>query len=378
MPSPITGTVEHTPIPAPSLPMIPIARPLIGEEEQEAVRQVLASGALVQGKRVAEFEARFAEAVGVRHGVAVSNGTLALWVALLAHGVGPGDEVVTSPFSFIASANAALYVGAKPVFVDIDPDTYTLDPDAVREAITPRTRAILPVHLYGGMADMDRLTAVADEHSLVVVEDACQAHGAALHGRRAGSFGTGAFSFYPTKNITTAEGGIVTTNDDRVAEQARLLRNHGQRERYLHETLGFNFRMTELQAAIGLVQLGYLEKWTERRIANASYLSGRLAGVRTPVVRPDSRHVFHQYTIRVAAERRAAFIQRLTSLGVGTAIHYPRPIHKQPVYEKMGFVDRLPVAEQAAQEVVSLPVHPAVSPSDLERITGAVHAALEA
>lgn len=380
MSTPLTGTMAHAAAPSPMAapPMIPIARPLIGEEEQEAVRQVLASGALAQGKRVAEFESRFAESIGVRHAVAVFNGTLALWVALLAHGVGPGDEVITSPFSFIASANAALYVGAKPVFVDIDPDTYTLDPGAVWAAITPRTRAIMPVHLYGGMADMDRLMVIAEDHNLVVIEDACQAHGAALHGRRAGSFGTGAFSFYPTKNITTAEGGIVTTNDDRIAEQARLLRNHGQRERYLHESLGFNFRMTELQAAIGLVQLDYLEEWTERRIANASYLTRRLTGVRTPFVRPDSRHVFHQYTIRVMAERRAAFIQRLTSLGVGTAIHYPRPIHKQPVYEKMGYVDRLPVAEQAAQEVVSLPVHPAVSQSDLERTVDAVHAALEA
>jgi len=372
----VAVTAAQVAIPSPAQPMIPIARPLIGEEEQEAVRQVLASGALAQGKCVAEFETRFAEAVGVKHAVAVSNGTLALWVALLAHGVGPGDEVITSPFSFIASANAALYVGAKPVFVDIDPDTYTLDPDAVQAAITLHTRAIVPVHLYGGMADMDRLMAIAESHSLAVIEDACQAHGAALHGRRAGSFGTGAFSFYPTKNITTAEGGIVTTNDDRVAEQARLLRNHGQRERYLHETLGFNFRMTELQAAIGLVQLGHLEEWTERRIANASYLTGCLKGARTPFVWPDSRHVFHQYTIRVAAERRAAFIQRLAAFGVGTAIHYPRPIHKQPVYEKMGYADRLPVAEQAAQEVVSLPVHPAVSHSDLERIVDAVHAAL--
>ncbi|HLF26123.1 MAG TPA: DegT/DnrJ/EryC1/StrS family aminotransferase [Anaerolineae bacterium] len=357
---------------------IPIAHPLLGEEEQQAVQQVLASGALVQGKRVAEFEARFAEYVGVKHAVAVTNGTLALWVALLAYGVGHGDEVITSPFSFIASANAALYVGAKPVFVDIDPDTYTLKPDAVRAALTPRTRAIMPVHLYGGLADMDALLDISAQHHIPIVEDACQAHGAALHGKRAGSFGIGCFSFYPTKNMTTAEGGILTTDDDHIADQARLLRNHGQREKYIHETLGFNFRMTELQAAIGLVQINTLEAWTERRIANAAYLSTSLTGVQTPYVRPDSRHVFHQYTIRVPAERRSGFIQRLSELGIGTAIHYPRPIHQQPVYQKLGYTTHLPIAEQAAQEVVSLPVHPALSQADLTRIVEAVHLALNA
>jgi dTDP-4-amino-4,6-dideoxygalactose transaminase len=378
MTSPITEAVTRLAAPpASNQPFIPIAQPLLGEDEQRAVQQVLASGALVQGKRVAEFEARFAEYVGVRHAVAVTNGTLALWVALLAHGVGPGDEVITSPFSFIASANAALYVGARPVFVDIDPDTYTLDPDAVRAAITPRTRAIMPVHLYGGVADMDALMAIAEEHGLAVVEDACQAHGAALHGKRVGGFGAGCFSFYPTKNMTTSEGGILTTHDDGVADRARLLRNHGQRERYLHESLGFNFRMTELQAAIGLVQIEHLEGWTERRIANATFLSEHLVGAQTPYVRPGSRHVFHQYTVRVPAERRADFIQRLTAHGVGTAIHYPRPIHQQPIYQKLGYADQLPIAEQAAREVVSLPVHPALSPSDLERIAAAVRAALE-
>ena len=365
----------------PHQPFIPIAQPLLGQEEQDAVQQVLASGALVQGRRVAEFEARFAEYVGARHAVAVTNGTLALWVALLAHGIGAGDEVITSPFSFIASANAALYVGARPVFADIDPQTYTLDPDSVRAAITPRTRAILPVHLYGGVADMDALMAIAGEHSLVMIEDACQAHGAALRGKAVGSFGAGCFSFYPTKNMTTTEGGILTTGDDHVAGQARLLRNHGQREKYIHDVLGFNFRMTELQAAIGLAQMNHLETWTERRIANAAYLSTHLteAGtpfrVRTPVARPGSRHVYHQYTIRVPAERRADFIQRLTALGVGSAIHYPRPIHQQPIYQKMGYTDQLPVAEQAAREVVSLPVHPALKQDDLTRIVEAIHQA---
>jgi len=377
MTTPIAEAAVKPAAEASAPPFILIARPLVGDEEIQAVQQVLASGALVQGKRVAELEARFAEYIGVKHAVAVGNGTLALWVALLAHDVGPGHEVITSPFSFIASANAALYVGAKPVFVDIDPDTYTIDPEAVRAAITPRTRAIVPVHLYGGMADMDALMAIAQEHKLAIIEDACQAHGAALHGRRAGSFGTGGFSFYPTKNMTTSEGGILTTDDDEVADKARLLRNHGQRERYLHESIGFNFRMTDLQGAIGCVQMNHLEEWTERRIANGNYLSTHLKGVRTPTVLPDSRHVYHQYTIRVPAERRPEIAQRLQALGVGTAIHYPRPIHQQPIYRKMGYTDRLPIAEQAAREVLSLPVHPALSSPDLARIVDAVHTALE-
>jgi len=372
----LTSPIESTRIASADQPFIPIARPLLGEEEQAAVRQVIASGALVQGKRVAEFEARFAEAVGVKHAVAVTNGTLALWVALLAHGVGPGDEVVTTPFSFIASANAILYVGAVPVFADIDPATYTLDAAAVVGAITPRTKAILPVHLYGGMADMDELMVVAERHGLAVIEDACQAHGAHLRGRRAGGFGTGAFSFYPTKNITSAEGGMLTTDSDAVADAARLLRNHGQREKYIHESLGFNFRMTEMQAAIGLVQMTHLEEWTHRRIANAHYLSARLKSVKTPVVRPGSQHVFHQYTIRVPAERRDVFMAALAAQGVGSAIHYPRTIPQQPAYHKLGYADNLPVAEQAAREVVSLPVHPALTRDDLDRIVEAVNNAL--
>ena len=378
MTSPIVGVAAPA---APSVQNpqkhIPIAKPLIGQEEQEAVMQVLASGALVQGKRVAEFEERFAAYVGCKHAVAVGNGTLALWVALLAHGVGRGDEVITSPFSFIASANAAVYVGAKPVFVDIDPRSYTLDPDAVRLAITPRTKAIMPVHLYGGAADMDALTEIAQQRGLALIEDACQAHGAEWRGKRVGSFGTGAFSFYPTKNMTTTEGGILTTNNDRVADEARLLRNHGQRERYLHDSLGYNFRMTDLQAAIGLVQFGHLEEWTEQRIAHAGFLTANLAGVETPHVRPNTRHVFHQYTIRVSAEQRPGFLEHMTELGVGTAIHYPRPIHQQPVYRKMGYTDHLPASEQAAREVVSLPVHPALSQADLERIVKAVHESLQ-
>jgi dTDP-4-amino-4,6-dideoxygalactose transaminase len=360
--------------PTPSeLPFIPIAKPQLGEEEKAAVMAVLDSGMLAQGPRVAEFETRFAELCGVRHAVAVASGTAALWLALLGHEIGPGDEVITTPLSFIASSNCALFVGAGPVFVDIEPDTCLIDAGAIEDKMTERTRAILAVHLYGQPCDMAAIMEIAGRHNLIVIEDACQAHGAAFEGQPVGSFGTGCFSFYPTKNMTTGEGGIVTTNDDALAERLRLLRNHGQSQRYRHDILGYHFRTTEIQAAIGLVQLEKLPAWNEQRIANARYLSERLQGVRTPIVRPNRRHVFHQYTIRVADDRRQALQDHLTRQGIGTAIHYPCPIHHQPVYRSLGYDDVLPQAEAASREVLSLPVYPALSQSDLDRIVVAVN-----
>jgi dTDP-4-amino-4,6-dideoxygalactose transaminase len=293
--------------------------------------------------------------------------------------------VITSSFSFVATANAVILTGATPVFVDIEPSTYTLDPDAVALAITPRTKALLPVHLYGHPCDMLRLCQLASSRNLVIIEDACQAHGATLQGRPVGSFGTGCFSFYATKNMTTGEGGMVTTNDPHLAERLRLLRNHGQQERYLHVAMGQNLRMTDLQAAIGLAQLAKLSKFTEQRIANAAYLTSCLHEcLSTPVVRPAYRHVFHQYTIRVL-ERRNEWMQRLQACGIGAAIHYPRPIHRQPFYLENttlyrvvgplafgglpGSYNELPVTEAAAREVLSLPVHPGLSREDLFFIT---------
>jgi perosamine synthetase len=358
---------------------IPIAKPLLGVEEEEALRRVLASGQLAQGIQVAEFERRFADFCGVREAVALSSGTAALYLALLAHDIGPGDEVITCAFSFVATANAVLLTGATPVFVDIEPSTYTLDPDAVAAAITPRTKALLPVHLYGHPCDMSRLCQLASSRNLLIIEDACQAHGATLHGRPVGSFGTGCFSFYATKNMTTGEGGMVTTNDPQVAERLRLLRNHGQREHYVHVSMGQNLRMTELQAAIGLVQLAKLKQFTEQRIANAAYLTSCLQkSLSTPVVRPGYQHVFHQYTIRVL-ERRNDWVQRLQARGIGVAVYYPLPIHRQPFYLEnttlyrvvgpttfmTGSYAELPVTEAAAREVLSLPVHPALSREDL-------------
>ena len=280
--------------------MILVARPLLDDEEKVAVHRVLASGQLAQGENVAAFEQRFAEVCHVREAIAVSSGTAALHLALLAHGIGPGDEVITTAFSFVATANVILLAGATPVFVDIEPDTYALDLALVEAAITPRTKAIMPVHLYGHPANMKRLMALAEAHNLVIIEDACQAHAASIDGKPVGSFGTGCFSFYATKNITTGEGGMVTTNDPEIAERVRLLRSHGQEERYYHVALGYNLRMTEIQAALGLAQVEKLERFTEQRIANAAFLTERLRGsVQTPMIRPGYRHVYHQYTIRV-------------------------------------------------------------------------------
>jgi perosamine synthetase len=353
-------------------PFIPIAKPQLGEEEKAAVMAVLDSGMLAQGQRVAELETRFAELCGVKNAVAVASGTASLWLALLAHQIGPGDQVITTPFSFIASSNCILYVGARPVFVDIEPDTCLIDAAAIEAKITKHTRAILPVHLYGQPCDMAAITDIAQRHNLLVIEDACQAHGATFRGRAAGSFGIGCFSFYPTKNMTTGEGGIITTNDDALAGRLRLLRNHGQSQRYQHDVLGYHFRTTDLQAAIGLAQLTKLPAWNEQRIANAHYLSQRLKGVQVPVVRPDRRHVFHQYTIRVPGDRQA-LQAHLHEHGIGTAIHYPLPIHHQPLYRSLDYTDVLPHAQAASQRVLSLPIHPALSPSDLERIVAAVN-----
>jgi dTDP-4-amino-4,6-dideoxygalactose transaminase len=344
----------------------------MGEEEKEAVIAVLESGMLAQGPRVEEFEKAFAAMCGVRHAVATSSGTTALHLALLAHGIGPGDEVITSPFTFISSANSILFVGAKPVFVDIDETFFNIDPALIEAKITPRTKALMPVHLFGNPCEMEAIMAIAARHGLVVVEDAAQAHGASINGKKAGSFGTGCFSFYPTKNMTTAEGGMVTSDDEQVAERVRLLRNHGMERRYYHDFLGYNFRMTDVQAALGLAQLAKLEDFNEKRIANARYLTEHLGDVIiAPQVKDGYRHVFHQYTIRVKGDRDR-IAEQLKEQGIGVGIYYPLPVHKQPVYQEMGYTDHLPVAEGMSRKVLSLPVHPALSQADLERIVEAV------
>lgn len=353
--------------------IIPIAQPMIGKEEKLAVLEVLGSGMLTQGPKVAAFEAAFAEMCGTKCAVATSSGTTALHLALLAHGIEAGDEVIIPSFSFIATANAVIYSGARPVFVDIDAVTFNLDPNKIEDAITPRSKAILPVHLFGLPCDMSSIMDIAQIHGLVVVEDACQAHGAEVRGKRVGSFGTGCFSLYPTKNITSAEGGMITTDTEYIAEKCRIMRQHGMRKQYYHDELGFNFRMTDVHAAIGLEQLKKLEHFNERRIANALYLSNHLGNMVTPVVPEGYRHVFHQYTVRVPDGRRDELLAGLLERGIEARVYYPVPIHQQGFYRQMGYDGRLPETERACQEVLSLPAHPGLVLDDLERIVTAVN-----
>ena len=353
--------------------MIPIAKPQIDEAEIQAVSDVLRSGMIAQGQRVADFEQAFAEYTGVDHAVAVNSGTAALHAGLLAHDIGPGDEVITSPFSFIATANTILYTGARPVFSDISPDTFNLDPEQVTAKITDKTKAIMPVHLYGHPADMKAYEEIAEDYDLALVEDACQAHGASFNGKKAGSFGTGAFSFYPTKNMTTSEGGMITTDDEKVASRARMVREHGSRQRYMHEMLGYNLRMTDICAAIGIEQLKKLDDYTSARQQNAKKLNEGLRDVEAltcPAVREGCSHVFHQYTIRT--QDRDDLSSFLRDKGIGTGIHYPIPIHLQPYYRELGYNDSLPVAEELSDEVLSLPVHPQVTGEDINFIIDSI------
>lgn len=349
--------------------MIPIAKPQLGKEEIDAVTEVLNSGMIAQGPKVEEFELAFSEHTGCEYAAAVNSGTAALHIALLAHGIGKEDEVITSPFSFIATANSILYTGAKPVFADIEPDTFNIDPERIKEKITPKTRAIMPVHLYGHPADIKVIMEIADDNKLIVIEDACQSHGAEYLGKKVGSFGTGAFSFYPTKNMTTSEGGMLTTDEKEIAEKAKMIRAHGSKVRYLHEMLGFNLRMTDIAAAIGLVQLGKLDGFTVARQKNAEILSAGLRGISglvPSITKAGCTHVFHQYTVR--ANKRDQLAAFLKEKEIGTGVHYPIPIHKQPFYKELGYKDSLPVSEKAVEEVLSLPVHPALSRSDIQKI----------
>ena len=354
---------------------INMAKPVIGEEEIAGVAAVLRSGRISDGEAVRKFEKEFAEFIGTKHAIAVNSGTAALYVSLTAHGIGPGDEVITSPFSFIATANAVLLTGARPVFADIEYDTFNLDPGAVEAQVTPRTRAILPVHLYGQPADMDSLLDIASRHKLAFIEDACQAHGAEYHGKKVGSFGTGCFSFYPTKNMTTGEGGIITTDDSDIGAIARRIVNHGQTKRYYHETIGFNYRMTNISGSLGLCQLKKLPLFNTIRIKNAETLNNGLKDIRGLVLPVtdcrNSKHVFHQYTVKLTESSRISreeFRKNLRNRGIITEVYYPVPIHRQPLYAKLGFNDNLPVAERCAEEVVSLPVHPSLSEYELKYI----------
>lgn len=359
--------------------MITIASPSIGKEEIEAVEKVLQSGMIAMGSKVKDFEKKFSEYTGVRNSVTVFNGTVALWLALKAHGIEDGNEVITTPFTFIATANSILFCRAKPVFADIDERTYNIDPEKVNEKITARTKAVIGVHLYGQPFDLKSILEICEDNNLILIEDAAQAHGAEFEGRKVGSFGTGCFSFYPTKNMTTAEGGIVTTDDDKIAERIRLLRNHGEEGKYNHVMLGYNLRMTDMQAVIGIEQLKKLDKMNERRRKNAEFFDRniKVKGLVKPFIDERVKHVYHQYVLRVEDEfgmTRDEFAEYLASKGVGTAVHYPIPVYLQPFYRKLGFERGLcPIAEEMAQKVISIPVHPKLTREELEYIVDVIN-----
>jgi dTDP-4-amino-4,6-dideoxygalactose transaminase len=358
---------------------IPATGLLIGPDERAAVERVLRSGMLAQGPEVAAFEAEFAEHVGRRPCVAVSSGTSALLLGLLALGIGPGDEVLLPSFSFAATANAVVLTGARPRFIDIEPDHFCIDPTAVLSAVGPRTAAILAVHLYGHPAAVDLLSKIAADHGLALVEDAAQAHLAAFDGRPVGAFGAvAAFSFYPTKNMTTGEGGMVVCSDDDTARRVRLLRNQGMERRYANEIVGHNARMTDVHAAIGRVQLRRLPSWTAERRRNAQFLTGALAPVADsanlslPAVAALAEPVWHQYTVRYP--QRDRLVELLSHYNVPSGVYYPTPIHRLPAYD----LDLdLPNTVAAADEVLSLPVHPALSTAHLELVADAVHRAVD-
>jgi dTDP-4-amino-4,6-dideoxygalactose transaminase len=349
--------------------MIPIAKPLIGQEEIDAVTEVLQSGIIAEGPKVREFENAFAKYTGTDFAVAVNSGTAALHVALMAHDIGPGDDVITTPFSFIATGNSIKYVGATPVFCDIGND-YNIDVAKIEEKITPKTKAIIAVHLFGLPCDMKELNDLVEDNNLILIEDSAQAHGAKYGGTNVGSFGTGCFSFYPTKNMTTSEGGMITTDDEKVAERARIIRNHGMKRRYYHEMLGHNMRMTDINAAIGLEQLKKLDGFNARRRENATLLSKYLKDIEEITVPhcPDNKyHVFHQYTIDVP--RRDDLIDYLKMNEIGTGIYYPTLITDQFGFDKDKNIIK---AEEVKEKVLSLPVHPSVTKSDIEHISNCI------
>jgi len=351
---------------------IRIAKPLIGEEEKRLVVEALSSGQLAQGQRVADFEKAFAGYVGCRHAIAVSNGTAALHVANLAC-AGKRPKAISTPFTFIATANTLLFAHKKPIFVDVLGDG-NIDPARVKASMKSDVDIILPVHLYGNPCDIKSLIEIAKQFGARVVEDAAQAHGAKIDGKHVGTFGdAGIFSFYPTKNMTTGEGGMVTTNDDEIANEVRLLRNHGQSARYEYAGIGFNVRMTDINASIGLAQLKHLDEWNAVRRRNAKALIEGMHGLKwlTPPAFTDG-HVFHQFTIRVHEGKREPLAAYLSENGVDTAIHYPKVLYAYPHLTE--FASRCPNAETLAKEVLSLPVHPSVSEEDVayicERVRG--------
>ena len=351
--------------------MIPAAKPIIGREERKAVKRVLKSGMLAQGPEVAAFEKEFSNFVDAEHCIAINSGTSALHLALLAAEIQSGDEVIVPSFSFAATANVVALTGATPVFADIDENTFNLDPRSVESLISPKTRAVMPVHLYGQPAQVDEFTNICEKYGLLLFEDAAQAVGASFDGQQVGTFGiAGSFSFYPTKNMTSGEGGMVATNDPEIARKIKLLRNQGMEKRYANEIVGFNNRMTDIHAAIGRVQLKKLTDWTIARQKNAAFLTANLRNVITPSVIDKAVHVWHQYTIRITDQNRDNFSEHLKKRGVGSGVYYPTPIHKLPSFSQ---ATDLPATNRVSQECLALPVHPSLTQRDLEKIVQSVN-----
>ena len=349
---------------------IRLARPIIGIREIISVVRVLISGNLAQGKYVGNFESEFSKLVLNRDCVAVNSGTSGLHLSLLALGIGPGDEVIVPSFTFAATANSVSLTGATPVFADIDFDTFNISVRSIEEQITPRTKAIQVVHLYGLPADMTKVVDIARRHNLLIIEDAAQAHLASIKGQPVGTFGDAAvFSFYPTKNMTSGEGGMVVLKDPEITRTVRLLRNQGMEKRYENEIVGMNLRMTEIHAAVGLEEIKKISKWTNVRIKNAKYLSSKLKTVVCPETPPEYTHVFHQYTIKIKGNRDM-FIEYLRKHGIESGVYYPKPVHQLPAFN----IDlELPNTELACSQVVSLPVHPKLKKKDLRRIVRIVN-----
>jgi len=363
--------------------MIPINRPMIGEEEIQAVIKVLRSGILTEksgcGPFASKFEKAFANYVGSKYAISFNNGTSALHAALIAAGVGPKDEVIVPSFTFVATAEVVVLAGARPVFVDIDPKTYCMNPEEVKNAINRRTKAMIPVHLYGHPCDMNPLIECAREHGIVVIEDAAQAHGAEYKGKKAGVLGDLAcFSFYATKNMTTGEGGMITTNSEELTEKVRLIRSHGEKKPYETVMIGHNYRLPEIEAAIGIVQLGKLPKFLEARRKNAIFLVKELLSVESlqmPIEHDECKHSWYLFTIRLKdanSKIRNKMVKKLHEEHVGAAVYYPIPIHKMSYYHELLGKVNLPETEEAAQQVISLPVHPAIQEVELDHIASAV------
>jgi dTDP-4-amino-4,6-dideoxygalactose transaminase len=351
--------------------MIPIAKPIISEKEQALVLEVMKTGQLASGSYVEKFEELFAKYLGCKYAIATNSGTAALHASLLAAGIGRGDLVITTPFSFIATSNSILYVGAIPLFVDVEEDSYNIDPDKIEELIIntkEKIKAILIVHLFGNPCTMDKILDICNKYNIILIEDCAQAHGAEYKNKKVGTFGAaGAFSFYPTKNMTTGEGGMVTTNNEKIYKEVKKIINHGMVERYYHEDLGFNFRLTNLGAAIGIEQLKELETFISRRIANANKYNNGLSEEKflLPPIKANTRHVFNQFTLRCKGDRNKV-IEILQKNGIGYGIYYPLIIPEQPFYKKLQLNYHCPIGEKLSKDVLSIPVHPSLSSEDIE------------